>query len=488
MLQQNKFSLVNTFIVIFGALALFYVFYKGATNSFTHDESYTYTRYVYKSTWDIITYNASDVIPNNHILNTLLMKLFQFFFGSSELVLRLPNMLAYVAFLVFSIRWLKKMNNDWLLVIGLIALHANPYLLDFFALARGYGLSISFMFISFYFFYNFISSAREKELWLSFLFAALAVCSSFILLNYYIALLVVYNIFCLLKLIKTRQSLGDKVKAILIGNKYPLLITGILVAVIFKSLITISGDLFGPSAGFWTNTARSLIYCSTYRKLGDAVDYLSIFAAIVLIASAVLYIYDLYKSGFNINASPHLVILLLVVIPACMTILQHVLLKVPYLENRTGLFFAVLFHIGFVYLLYFLVSKYKFFFLPILAGTSYAGILLYIFIHGYSLSYYSDWDYDSKTKEVLKMLEEEHHRVPPGSEKTRLGITWIFEPGINFYRQTKKLDWLAEVNRDGYQGEFDYYYVQNDSVFIHSGDRIILKDYAAIQCVLAKHR
>src|SRR6186997_3048739 len=101
---------------IFGALTLSFVIYKAASVSFTHDESYTYTRYVNNPFLDIINYNSSDVIPNNHILNTLMMKTFQYVLGSSELALRLPNVLAYAAFLFFSIRWLRRFNKPWLLV------------------------------------------------------------------------------------------------------------------------------------------------------------------------------------------------------------------------------------------------------------------------------------------------------------------------------------------------------------------------------------
>jgi hypothetical protein len=339
---------------IIGLITLAFVTYKAATASFTHDESYTYTRYVNKSFGDIINYNSSDVIPNNHILNTLLMKIFQYVLGSSELALRLPNVLAYVAFLFFSILWLRQFNKPWLMVTGVLALHANPFLLDFFALARGYGLSVSFLFMSIYFFYRYVQSSTGKDLTLSFTLAALAVWSSFILLNYYFALLFVFNVFQFLKFAKAEGSVSAKVERLISANAIPVLVTLVLANVIFQSLLTISGDLFGPSNGFWSNTVRTLAYCSTNTRMGMQVDYICYFIAGVLVLSAVSCIYHFYKNGFNITQSPDLLSLLIVFVSACMTILQHVLLQVPYLENRTGLFFILLFNISFIWLAYYL--------------------------------------------------------------------------------------------------------------------------------------
>jgi hypothetical protein len=43
--------------------------------------------------------------------------------------------------------------------------------------------------------------------------------------------------------------------------------------------------------------------------------------------------------------------------------------------------------------------------------------------------------------------------------KINLGINWIFEPTINYYRISRNLKWLNEVNRNGVEGNFDFYYV-----------------------------
>jgi hypothetical protein len=41
-----------------------------------------------------------------------------------------------------------------------------------------------------------------------------------------------------------------------------------------------------------------------------------------------------------------------------------------------------------------------------------------------------------------------------------LGANWVFEPGINYYRVSRGLSWLKQVNRNTYDTTgFDYFYI-----------------------------
>ena len=88
------------FCLVTGLAALAYIIYKAASNSFTHDEAFTWNRWVFRSYFDIIFYYGQDIVPNNHILNSVLMKTSEWMFGSREFALRLPNVLAGAGFLL----------------------------------------------------------------------------------------------------------------------------------------------------------------------------------------------------------------------------------------------------------------------------------------------------------------------------------------------------------------------------------------------------
>ena len=77
------------FFLLISVLLVAFVSIKASIASFTHDESYSYLRFVGQSFFEIISYDTP--YTNNHILNTLLMKCFDLLFGTSELALRAPN-------------------------------------------------------------------------------------------------------------------------------------------------------------------------------------------------------------------------------------------------------------------------------------------------------------------------------------------------------------------------------------------------------------
>jgi len=82
------------FILAIGILFLL-ILYKVVHIPILKDEWETPVKYIDHSVWEIMMYTSNS--PNNHILNTLLVKLFVFLFGSKEqLILRLPNLLSFI--------------------------------------------------------------------------------------------------------------------------------------------------------------------------------------------------------------------------------------------------------------------------------------------------------------------------------------------------------------------------------------------------------
>ena len=137
------------FFLLVSLLLISFDLYKASHASFTCDESFTYLNYVHMSVLQIISYH--NPFPNNHILNSLLMKLSESFFGSSELALRLPNILAHILFLVITYKLLSRYcpKNG---IFFFILVNANPFMIDFFSLARGYGLALGLMSAGIYFY------------------------------------------------------------------------------------------------------------------------------------------------------------------------------------------------------------------------------------------------------------------------------------------------------------------------------------------------
>jgi hypothetical protein len=140
---RSKLTYIVT-IAISSILCIYFIL-RAHLLSFTHDEALSFLRFMDWNIIEILT--MKEVDSNNHALNSILMKFCYFFFGSSELSLRLPNLIAGSLFIIYSLRISKLFGSSFILG-SLIVLLGNHHLIDFFSIARGYGLALAFQLIA----------------------------------------------------------------------------------------------------------------------------------------------------------------------------------------------------------------------------------------------------------------------------------------------------------------------------------------------------
>ncbi len=453
----KKFPLQLSLVILSAVCLLWYVLYKASHTSFTHDESYTYTHYVHQAFMDIISYKTP--YTNNHILNTVFMKYCEAFFGSSELILRLPNIMAFIIYSFFTVLLFYKFCPKLVLPFYLI-LALNPHLLDFFTLARGYGLSFAFLMMSLYYLSSYFISKQNKHLILFNASAFLAVMSNFSLLNYYVAALIVYNI--VLFILSKLDALNNPYHFYK-QNKINLIALVISGMVLYEPLRRISKmNLldFGGKNGFLEDTVSTAVY-SLFYEMNVTDFYLTIFKILILLTVAITFILiflkiikkDLafFQSQITL-VTIHLILMAMVVI----TIMQHVFLGNDFYIHRFALFFYPLFMSNLAFLIiYFYNRGLKK--TGTLIGVLLAGLLIFNLYTNYNLNYYKDWKYDKDTKLVMQQLVLEHQTSP--DKQMRLGINWLLEPGTNFYRYIWDLRWMNPTHRRGVHKNDHYLYM-----------------------------
>jgi uncharacterized membrane protein len=114
--------------------------YRAMTQSVTPGEAWNYDRFI-APTW-VEALASFDV--NDHVLNTLLIRISTARFHLTELSLRLPSLLAGVFYLWVVFRMARRWFGDglaFLAVIGLLTL--NPLVVDTLSEARGYGMALA---------------------------------------------------------------------------------------------------------------------------------------------------------------------------------------------------------------------------------------------------------------------------------------------------------------------------------------------------------
>jgi hypothetical protein len=340
-------------------------------------------------------------------------------------------------------------------------------------LARGYALSIAFMMMSLYYFLLYIQEMKNKELVISLVAACLAILSNFALLNFFAAILIIHQVWLFIKFRSARANFA-KSRIVFVT----LIIMGIILYEPIRKLVKYKRFDFGGYDGIWKNTVGSEVEAFFYKKDYADPSLFYITSAFIL-ASLVLYILTLtikiYLKKLNASDSIGIIPGAALFLILFINILQHKIMGTPYIMERFALFITPLYLLVLIYLFNVLLTGRNF--------IKYAGVLLCIciasgmclhFSRCVNLSYASTWKYDANIKEMIRDLEQE--RASMGKEKIRLGITWLFEPGINFYRITKKIDWLEKVDRKGVSGDYDYYYTSGEELdSIPAGKKIINK-------------
>ncbi len=149
-------------IIVFSALRVV----KAILEPITYDEAFSFLHYACKS---IAVIFSDYTFPNNHILNSLLMKLTTNIFGNSELILRLPSVIGgiFSAIIIYKLSIMlipRKIMRFFFLLLVL----SNPFLIKFQYEARGYSLGMGFCFLALYYLYKFFAgeydSATKRKL------------------------------------------------------------------------------------------------------------------------------------------------------------------------------------------------------------------------------------------------------------------------------------------------------------------------------------
>lgn len=476
------------YILFFLSSILFvYAFIKACLLSITWDEAYSYMEYVRKG---IFIQDQFDMMSaNNHLLNTWLGIFLVKCFGAHEWVLRIPSLIAHLLFLVFSAKLIQQFRTPGLVLASFLILNLHPYLIDFFSLARGYGLSMGLMMTSIYYLYAFHREFRNTFAVLSVFTGALSVLANYVLLNY------VMSLFVVIVMLYSYQAIQQpSQKKIVLKNILPVafvffLLLVVVVPIAFK-LREAGALFFGGEGGFWKDTIHSIVDRSFY-ELGYNYWFQRMakaFIFLVVSGACVFAFIKIRKKQFSQNKLFLISMLLILLMCSASVILQHVLLNTLYLVDRTALFFVTLFSVILVFFIHEL-SEEKPRTVYIIYFT--ATLLSIHMLLSLNLNYVLEWKLNADTKEMLQDLEK-LKTITPEKNNVSINIPLPFETDINFYRDVNELGWLNPVQRSRERNKLDdYYYLTQKELAELVPDEIeILKSYPVTKNVLAraKHR
>lgn len=444
-------------VLFIGLLLLAYTTARAITVSFSWDESWTWVHHVSKNMFYQQAYDKMG--GNHHLLNVWLMWICHKLFGDGVLSMRLPSLVAHVIFLYASGRMALKARSGLLAVAVFILLNVHPYLLDFFSLARGYGLGCGWMMLSLWHAWRYFdgNGNSRQVLWAA-AFAGLSAMSHVIMVNYLLALGLAFL------LVWAAQALQGKAVAWR-SNLIALCIPGAIgLGMILPNAL---GLFHGGSLNFGCDTFWNCMV----RTLGEKVLYHQPYAwpvlrimalgiggvALVCLATIIAAV----RGGWANRLQPMFFGLL--VLGGCLLsfFLQQLLFEVPLPQSRTGLFLLPL--LAYV-LAAALVAWPKPHLFPTVAACLLCIPLLYHQGKSFNLTYAVEWKPSGEVAHMLDIIAADH--VPLSEVRPITTLCSSFESwgSIPYYQRTRNMEWLVTTVRrppDPYVNS-DYYIVEYD--------------------------
>ncbi|MEO1260419.1 MAG: hypothetical protein AAFZ15_16600 [Bacteroidota bacterium] len=463
-------------LLLFSAIAFFtYTFLRAHSLSMTHDESGSF--YI----WTQIDIFTCFVDPgcwktaNLHFLYVFLMKGMVELFGVSELTVRVPSLIGHLIYLFYSWKLIKLCTDrSWFILIGFIIINSNPFLLEFFALGRGYGLANTFMLVSIFYMGKFFKTENKLAAWGVFIGAFLSVFSNFTMLNYYACMVAVLGLVFFYLLLK-KENIDWRAWKYLLG--VGSVVTVLLFVLLYMPVRALSGagEFEYGGTHFW-DTFSSIVKASLYDIKYMGTHHVEVFGGLFILMLTVGVFWAvrfLYKKPNDPKAQFVFAASFLPILVALASVVQHHLLGVNYLRGRTALIFVPLASVAlFLFLENILNRNNKWrWALPIIIG-------LFCTVHAfrsYQLSYAYEWKYDARTRDMVEYIVS----IIPKGEKTKLGMNWLFQPTAYFYHKNTPYDFADKLYYEKqYRTDiyYDYYYIRpGDQHKINSRYKVLKK-------------
>ena len=199
MIKVNYQKFERGFTIVLFLFVFCYLLVRVFFNETLHDEIATYMFYIYQGDFkgETIVWDA-----NNHLLNSFICNKLYPIFKDNISLYRLPNLFAFVLYFFGLRELLKELKTKNLRLIALITFCSLTIIIEYFALCRGYGLSLGFFIYGLVFLRNYFKNHKSSTLLFTYLFLIIAISAN---LTFIVTSLIIFGIICLNQLIHYRS-------------------------------------------------------------------------------------------------------------------------------------------------------------------------------------------------------------------------------------------------------------------------------------------
>lgn len=407
------------------------------------DESATYLQFCHKPFLDWFKYMDLWTMANNHLLNTFLINITTSRYVS-EFTIRLPNVIAGIFYLLVVIKIGQLLSlSRWQALVWLVIIASPVFVIDFFTVARGYGISLTLCFWAIYYLMRFRENNSISYIVFCSLATVAAIYANFTAIHFALSLGIVLCILLWQNKIPLRKSMA--ILSVYCGLGLLCLLT------IFRILLRLKeiGE-FKYGTKNIRETIASFGQIVTYDPRNYGSDFQIILGVLFILLGIACLILLLKKQNEKI--------IIFVWLTACMIlfpILFNVFLDAAYPETRKAVLYLPLFGACLFGMLYLIpLQKVR------LAICIAMGI--FILQHNYrsvNTQCTREWWYDARTKQVAAQIKKTRK-----VENPKVACNWLFMPALEIYRTVlnpySKTEIPYNKNIDSSKN-FDFYYVMH---------------------------
>ncbi len=419
----------SLFVVLPAVLAFAWVVVRAATQSVTIDEAVTYNLFV-----DGPPAAAWVAGANNHVLNTILIKVSTHLLGLSPFTLRLPALLGAL-FYISGTCWLvnRIAAPGWRRTLVFACLVLNPFVLDYLVAARGYSLAAGFMVCGI----GAGLSALERRSLRSYALMSTLIGLSFAA-NFSFGIVDAMILLCFW-LAALRGSTMSR--AIQIGAALSIpaaLVTALIAGPVLMHWpraeltygATSLSEMFGTLTG------------SSFYQLPQAIRAVAAPIASVLPWLAMVLALALIPMLHAEHHSKPLVLILIAAVVSA-TVLHWLMFRfmgIPLPRERTGIWLVILFTLAASALLGAVYNSAvaRACQIALLATMLVSAVM---FLACLRLSYFKEWKWDADSKRVYDVLASYNHKA--GYD--RVSSHWLYSASLEFYRRQSGRESFQEI-------------------------------------------
>ncbi|MEK7753337.1 MAG: glycosyltransferase family 39 protein [Acidobacteriota bacterium] len=456
--------------------------YRARTQSFTADEALTYNNYVSAPLRATLT----DFDANNHVLNTLLEKVSAALFGASEFTLRLPSLAGGALYLAAVFLLCRRLfGQGAMLIVSVAALALNPLVLDYLSAARGYGMALGLFLWAVEFLLRYFDQARPEHLYRASLALGLSVAANLTLAFPGVALVSL----CGAVLVRRREwgALADQ-----------FLLPGFLAAFILLAipLSHARGGHFYIGTQSLAQALDGVVRPSLYHDSSSLPEpeqplrhwlyrsSLRLVPAVLALCVPVLGWLGWRRRRAPWPAEQRLFALCAGTLAGSilLVVAAHARLGLPYPEGRTGLYLIPLFCLT-AFALMRMAARNRWAARTLVpAAAVFFSLCAIQFARQWNTKYYLEWRFDSRTKEIVRMIDGLRDR---SRASVSVSVTWPVAATVDFYRRTRQLEWLDLKHRHVDKTPAEYYILTGEDLQLAEKLEVVFRDDFA-EVVLAR--